>query len=98
MIRKADPYRDTDVIDSRAPRTNQAIVGTLSLLAVVTDWWPILGVLAGQLAIGLLFGRRYCLPSLLYFEVIQPPIGAGPTDDSRPPRFATVDAAVLLAA
>ena len=50
MIRQADPYRDTDVIDSRAPRTNQAIVGTLSLLAVATGWWPILGLLAGQLA------------------------------------------------
>ena len=48
MIRKADPYRDTDVIDARAPRTNQAIVGTLSLLAAITGWWPIFGVLAGS--------------------------------------------------
>jgi len=98
MIRKADPYRDTDVIDTRAPRTNQAIVGTLSLLAILTGWWPILGVLAGQLAIGLLFGRRYCLPCLLYFEVIQPRIGEGPIEDSRPPRFATVVGAVFLSA
>jgi hypothetical protein len=96
MIRKADPYRDTDVIDARAPRTNQAIVGTLSLVAVVTGWWPILGVLAGQLAIGLLFGRRYCLPCLLYFEVIQPRIGEGPIEDSRPPRFANVVGAIFL--
>jgi len=98
MIRKADPYRDTDVIDTRAPRTNQAIVGTLSLLAILTGWWPILGVLAGQLAIGLLFGRRYCLPCLLYFEVIQPRIGEGPIEDSRPPRFANVVGAVFLSA
>jgi hypothetical protein len=98
MIRKADPYRDTDVIDARAPRTNQAIVGTLSLVAVLTGWWPILGVLAGQLAIGLLFGRRYCLPCLLYFEVIQPRIGEGPIEDSRPPRFANVVGAVFLSA
>src|SRR5204862_6640902 len=90
MIRKADPYRDTDVIDARAPRTNQAIVGTLSLLAAITGWWPIFGVLAGQLAIGLLFGRRYCVPCLLYFEVIQPRIGEGPIEDSRPPRCANV--------
>ncbi|TME34860.1 MAG: DUF4395 domain-containing protein, partial [Chloroflexi bacterium] len=90
MIRKADPYRDTDVIDARAPRTNQAIVGTLSLLAALTGWWPIFGVLAGQLAIGLVFGRRYCVPCLLYFEVIQPRIGEGPIEDSRPPRFANV--------
>jgi hypothetical protein len=98
MIRKADPYRDTDVIDARAPRTNQAIVGTLSLLAVVTGWWPILGLLAGQLAIGLAFGRRYCLPCLLYFEVIQPRIGEGPIEDSRPPRFANFVGAVFLTA
>src|SRR5437762_7121875 len=98
MIRKADPYRDTDVIDARAPRTNQAIVGTLSLLALITGWWPILGVLAGQLAIGLVFGRRYCLPCLLYFEVIQPRIGEGPVEDSRPPRFANVVGTVFLAA
>jgi hypothetical protein len=98
MIRKADPYRDTDVIDARAPRTNQAIVGTLSLVAVITGWWPILGLLASQLAIGLLFGRRYCIPCLLYFEVIQPRIGEGPIEDSRPPRFANVVGAVFLSA
>src|SRR5438309_4108939 len=96
MIRQADPYRDTDVIDARAPRTNQAIVGTLSLLAVATGWWPILGVLAGQLAIGLIFGRRYCLPCLLYFEILQPRIGEGPIEDSRPPRFANIVGAVFL--
>jgi uncharacterized protein DUF4395 len=96
MVRKADPYRDTDVIDARAPRTNQAIVGTLSLIAVVTGWWPILGVVGGQLAIGLLFGRRYCLPCLLYFEVIQPRIGEGPIEDSRPPRFANIVGAAFL--
>jgi hypothetical protein len=98
MIRRADPYRDTDVIDARAPRTNQAIVGTLSLLAAITGWWPIFGVLAGQLAIGLLFGRRYCIPCLLYFEFIQPRIGEGPIEDSRPPRFANVVGAVFLGA
>ena len=87
-IRTADPWRDTDVIDSRAPRTNQAIVGTLSIVALVTGWWPILALLAAQLAIGLRFGRRYCLPCLLYFDVIQPRFGEGPIEDSRPPRFA----------
>ena len=86
--RTADPWRDTDVIDSRAPRTNQAIVGTLSLVAFATGWWPILALLAAQLAIGLLFGRRYCLPCLLYFEVVQPRVGEGSIEDSRPPRFA----------
>ena len=88
--RSAHPYRDTAVIDARAPRTNQAIVGTLSLLAIVTGWWGILAAVALQLAIGLTFGRRYCLPCVLYFEVIQPRLGEGPIEDSRPPRFANM--------
>ena len=96
MERKADPYRDTEVIDARAPRTNQAIVGTLSLLALLTGWWPIFGILGAQLAIGLAFGRRYCLPCLLYFEVLQPRIGEGPIEDSRPPRFANLVGAIFL--
>jgi hypothetical protein len=95
--RTADPYRDIDVIDSYAPRTNQTVVGLVSLLAVATGWWPLLWLLAAQLAIGLTFGRRYCLPCLLYFEVIQPRIGEGPIEDSRPPRFANVIGTIFLA-
>ena len=34
-MRTADPYRDTDVIDARAPRFNQAVIGLLALVAVV---------------------------------------------------------------
>ncbi len=96
--RTADPYRDTDVIDQRAPRVNQTVVGTVALLAFVTGWWPLLTLLCAQLAIGLTFGRRYCLPCLLYFEVIQPRFGEGPLEDSRPPRFANVVGAVFLGA
>jgi hypothetical protein len=52
MQRLADPYRDLDVIDSRGPRTNQAAIGVLSLLAVLTGWWWLLALLALQLALG----------------------------------------------
>jgi hypothetical protein len=97
MLRKADPYRDTTVIDSRAPRTNQAVVGLLSVVAVATGWWWLLALLALQLAVGLLFGRRYCLPCLLYFELIQPRLGEGPLEDSRPPRAANIVGFVVLA-
>ena len=97
--RTADPYRDLDVIDARAPRFNQATVGVLSLVAVLTGLWPILALLAAQLAIGLRFGRQYCLPCLAYFELVQPRVGEGPIEDSRPPRFANqVGLAVLGAA
>ncbi len=96
VLRTADPYRDLDVIDARAPRFNQAAIGSLSLLAVLTGWWPILALLALQLAIGLRFGRRYCVACVVYFELVQPRIGEGPIEDSRPPRFANqVGVAVL---
>lgn len=88
--RTADPYRDLAVIDARAPRFNQTVVGAVSLIAVLTGWWPLLAVLAGQLGIGLTFGRRYCLPCVAYFELVQPRLGEGPLEDSRPPRFANM--------
>src|SRR5438874_91682 len=72
MERLADPYRDLDVIDSRAPRFNQATIGTLSVLAVATGWWWLLAVLAAQLWIGLSIGRRFCIACLVYFELVQP--------------------------
>ena len=96
--RLADPYRDLDVIDSRAPRFNQAVVGLLSALAVVSGWWWVLALLAAQLGVGLLFGRRYCLPCLAYFELVQPVFGEGPLEDARPPRFANVVGAGVLSA
>jgi hypothetical protein len=96
LTRTADPYEDTDVIDARGPRTNQAVVGTLALVAVLTGQAWLLGLLALQLAIGLTLGRRYCLPCLLYFEVIQPRFGEGPIEDARPPRFANVVGLVFL--
>lgn len=96
--RTADPYGDLDVIDARAPRFNQATIGLLALVSVVTGWWPLLAVLAAQLAIGLTFGRRYCLPCLAYFELVQSRFGEGPIEDARPPRFANLIGVVFLGA
>ena len=98
MKRLADPYRDLDVIDSRAPRFNQTVIGVLSAVAVATGWWWLLALLAAQLVAGLVLGRRYCLPCLAYFEVVQPVFGEGPLEDARPPRFANVVGAAFLTA
>ncbi len=98
MTRAADPYRDLAVIDSRAPRFNQTVVGVLALLAVVTGWWFLLALLALQLVLGLTLGRRFCLPCLAYFELIQPRFGEGKLEDSRPPRAANMVGLVVLAA
>jgi hypothetical protein len=98
VLRAADPYRDTSVIDSRAPRFNQAVVGVLALVAVTVGPWWLLALLAAQLVVGLTVGRRFCLPCLAYFELVQPRFGEGPLEDARPPRFANLVGAVFLAA
>ena len=96
MHRLADPYHDLDVIDRRAPRANQLAIGVLALVAFVTGWWPILGLLALQLVVGLTLGRRWCIACVAYFELVQPRFGEGPLEDSRSPRFANVMGAVVL--
>lgn len=94
--RTADPYRDVDVVDARAPRFNQAAVAVTTALALLTGEWWIAGVMGLQLAVGLVFGRRYCLPCVFYFEVVQPRFGEGAVEDARPPRFANVLGAGFL--
>jgi Domain of unknown function (DUF4395) len=96
--RTAHPYRDTDVIDSRGPRTNQAVIGGLALVAYLVNAEWLVAVLAAQLIVGLTLGRRFCLPCLLYFEVIQRLTGEGRIEDARPPRFANLVGAVFLSA
>jgi hypothetical protein len=95
--RVADPYRDLDMIDSRAPRFNQSVIGVLALLAVATGWWWLLALLAANLASGLTFGRRFCVTCVAYFALIQPRFGEGPLEDSRPPRVANLIGLAFLA-
>ena len=94
--RTVDPYRDTTVVDARAPRFTQAVIGILALVAFLTGWWPLLAILAAQLAVGVTLGRRWCAPCAFYFEVLQPRFGEGPIEDARPPRFANVVGVVVL--
>lgn len=94
--RTADPWRDTDVIDERAPRFNQTITGLVALAGALFGWplaWALMGA---QLAIGLTLGRRFCLPCLAYFQLIQPRVGEGRLEDSRPPRFANMVGVAFL--
>lgn len=95
-VRTADPWRDTEVIDERAPRFNQAVVGTVALLGAVFGWplaWALMGA---QLLVGLTLGRRFCLTCVAYFELIQPRLGEGELEDSRPPRLANAIGTVFL--
>jgi hypothetical protein len=95
-VRTADPWRDTDVIDERAPRFNQAVVGIVALFGAVFGWplaWALMGA---QLLVGLTLGRRFCITCLAYFELIQPRFGEGDLEDSRPPRLANAIGTVFL--
>jgi hypothetical protein len=97
-MRTADPWRDTDVIDERAPRFNQAMVGIVALLGAIFGWplaWALMGA---QLLIGLTLGRRFCLTCVAYFVLVQPRFGEGPLEDSRPPRLANKMGTVFLGA
>ena len=92
----ADPYADTDVVDARAPRFLQATIGAGAVLALATGWWWLYGLLALQLIAGLVLGRRWCLPCVAYFELVQPRVGEGRVEDARPPRFANKIGATVL--
>jgi Domain of unknown function (DUF4395) len=97
-MRTADPWRDTDVIDERAPRFSQAVTGIVALLGAVFGWPLAWALMSAQLFIGLTLGRRFCLPCLAYFELVQPRFGEGRLEDSRPPRLANMIGTVVLAA
>jgi hypothetical protein len=92
----ADPYRDTDVIDSRAARFGQGVTGTVALLGAVLGWPLAWALMSAQLLLGLTLGRRVCLPCLAYFELLQPRFGEGELEDSRPPRLANMIGTVVL--
>jgi hypothetical protein len=55
-------------------------------------------LMALQLLLGLTLGRRFCLPCLAYFTLIQPRFGEGELEDSRPPRLANMIGTVFLGA
>lgn len=96
--RTADPWRDTDVIDARAPRFNQGVVAVVALAGVVLGWPVLWALMSLQLAMGLLLGRRWCLSCLVYFTLVQPRFGEGELEDSRPPRLANRMGAGFLGA
>ena len=96
--RTADPWRDTDVIDARAPRFNQGVVAVFALAGVVLGWPALWALMSLQLALGLLLGRRWCLSCLAYYTLIQPRLGEGELEDSRPPRLANRMGAAFLGA
>jgi hypothetical protein len=90
MSRTADPWRDTDVIDEHAARFGQGTTGVVALLGVIFGWPLAWALMSAQLLVGVTLGRRFCLPCVAYFELVQPRFGEGPLEDSRPPRLANI--------
>jgi hypothetical protein len=94
--RSADPWRDVDVIDQHAARFGQATTGLLALLGALFGWPLAWTLMAAQLLIGLTLGRRWCIPCVVYFVLLQPRLGEGPLEDSRPPRLANMIGTAFL--
>ncbi|MBJ7458815.1 MAG: DUF4395 domain-containing protein [Thermoleophilaceae bacterium] len=93
-----DPFKDTDVIDERAPRTLQTTVAVVTGLAYLLDQEWLVALMGLQLIVGLTFGRIYCVPCVFWFKVLQPRFGEGHIEDSRPPRFANIVGAIFMSA
>ncbi len=96
--RSADPWRDVDVIDERAARFGQATTGLVALSGALLGWPLAWALMSAQLLIGLTLGRRWCVPCVFYFAVLQPRLGEGPLEDSRPPRLANMMGTAFLGA
>ena len=96
MHRTADPWLDTDVIDARAPRFAQAVTGLVALSGAVFGWPLAWAIMSAQILMGLTLGRRFCLPCLAYFTLVQPRFGEGSLEDSRPPRLANMMGTTFL--
>ena len=94
--RTADPWRDTEVIDKRAPRFVQGTTGIVALLGALFGWPLAWALMAAQILAGLTLGRRFCLPCVAYFTLVQPRLGEGELEDSRPPRLANMMGTAFL--
>ena len=94
--RSADPWRDTDVIDQHAARFGQATTGVVALAGALLGWPLAWALMSAQLLIGLTLGRRWCIPCVAYFTLVQPRFGEGPVEDSRPPRLANAIGTLCL--
>jgi hypothetical protein len=95
-VRNADPWRDTDVIDERAARFGQATTGVVALVGALAGWPLAWALMAAQLLIGFTLGRRWCIPCVAYFTLVQPRFGEGPLEDARPPRLANMMGTAFL--
>jgi len=84
------PSAAIPIVDARAPRFNQALIGLAALSGAAFHAWPVAALAAIQLLLSLTLGSRACLACAIYFRWIQPRLGPGATEDARPVRFANL--------
>ncbi len=84
------------MIDQHAARFGQGTTGVVALLGLVFGWPLAWALMSAQLLIGLTLGRRWCIPCVAYFTLVQPRFGEGPLEDSRPPRLANMMGTAFL--
>jgi hypothetical protein len=89
----------TGLVDANVPRFNQAMVAVLVGLAFVLQWWPLVAVVTGILALTRFAGPHWGLFTQLYLRVIRPRLnGSTETEPAAPPRFAQLLGTVFLGA
>jgi len=82
----------------RAARFSQGTTGLVALAGAVFGWPLAWALMAAQILAGLTLGRAFCVPCLAYFTLVQPRLGEGPLEDSRPPRLANAIGTTFLGA
>ena len=72
------------MIDEHAARFGQATTGVVALLGVLFGW-PLAWALMWPSSSSGTLGRRWCIPCVAYFTLLQPRFGEGPwrTPDHR---------------
>ncbi|NNF88676.1 MAG: DUF4395 domain-containing protein [Acidimicrobiia bacterium] len=86
-------------VDVNVPRFNQVMVAALVGAAFVLQWWPLVAITAGILALTRFGGPRLGVFTQTYVRMIRPRM-AGPIEHeaAAPPRFAQLLGTVFLGA
>ena len=85
-------------VDVRAARLSQALVAALVALAAASGSAVVLALAGAHLALSAALGRRGNVAIRLFDAALRPRLGPPAYEDARPPRFASLVGAVLLAA
>lgn len=84
-------------VDVRAARLSQALVAALVVLALLLRAPALLAVAGAHLALSAALGRRANVAIRFFDAVLRPRLGPPEWEDARPPRFASLVGAAVIA-